>query len=696
MRRLIRPLLLSLGVGALVVGVSGLIWWNVFLCRGDVCPSVAQFDEYEPAQPARLYAVDGRFIAEVGLERRSLVRLADIPAHVVQAFVLTEDKRFYRHGGIDYRRIFGAVWSNVKARGLSEGFSTITMQLARNVFPEQLPSRTRVSGVRDNLLRKFREMKVARQLEARFPKERILELYLNQIPLGAGAYGVESAAQRYFGKAVTELNVAEAAMLAALPKAPARYNPRRFPDRAIQRRNSVLELMRRGGALADADASTAKAYPLRIVRTVRGGGDVAPYFVEWVRQLLAERYGTRATRQGLRVITSLDLDMQGAAERAIDRQLRAVEAGVHGPYPHLTYEGYLARAAGGTDDPVSADSPYLQGAFVAIDPRTGGIRALVGGRDYDDSKFDRATQARRQPGSTFKPFVYAAAVQAGRAPSAVVDDSPIEVSQADGSLWSPKNFDNTYEGEMSMRRALFMSRNLPAVKTAMEVGEGAVADLAHTFGLTTEIPPYPSIALGTAEVQPLELIAAYATFANLGWRVAPNPLVRVETTDGRVLEEAKAERVQVLTPEAAWLMVDMMKDVVSRGSGTAIRRAGFTLPTAGKTGTTSDYSDVWYVGYTSDLVAGVWMGFDRRRRIKDNAQGGQLAAPAWAAFMREVYARRPGAADWARPIGVSAIPVDTRTGQRLPATCPVDGDSVRVEYFLAGTEPAPSGSCRTP
>ncbi|MEY3701157.1 MAG: hypothetical protein RI891_449, partial [Gemmatimonadota bacterium] len=559
-----------------------------------------------------------------------------------------------------------------------------------------LPSRTRVSGVRDNLLRKFREMKVARQLEARFPKERILELYLNQIPLGAGAYGVESAAQRYFGKAVTELNVAEAAMLAALPKAPARYNPRRFPDRAIQRRNSVLELMRRGGALADADASTAKAYPLRIVRTVRGGGDVAPYFVEWVRQLLAERYGTRATRQGLRVITSLDLDMQGAAERAIDRQLRAVEAGVHGPYPHLTYEGYLARAAGGTDDPVSADSPYLQGAFVAIDPRTGGIRALVGGRDYDDSKFDRATQARRQPGSTFKPFVYAAAVQAGRAPSAVVDDSPIEVSQADGSLWSPKNFDNTYEGEMSMRRALFMSRNLPAVKTAMEVGEGAVADLAHTFGLTTEIPPYPSIALGTAEVQPLELIAAYATFANLGWRVAPNPLVRVETTDGRVLEEAKAERVQVLTPEAAWLMVDMMKDVVSRGSGTAIRRAGFTLPTAGKTGTTSDYSDVWYVGYTSDLVAGVWMGFDRRRRIKDNAQGGQLAAPAWAAFMREVYARRQASADWARPIGVSAIPIDARTGQRLPATCPVGGDSVRVEYFLAGTEPAPSGSCRTP
>lgn len=675
-------------LGALVAGV----WWTRFLCAGEACPSVAQFDEYEPAQPARLYAVDGRFIAEVGLERRSLVRLADIPAHVVQAFVITEDKRFYRHRGIDYRRVVGAVWSNVKARGMAEGFSTITMQLARNIFPDQLPSRMQVSGVGGNLLRKFREMKVARQLEGRFSKERILELYLNQIPLGAGAYGVESAAQRYFGKSVAELTVAEAATLAALPKAPARYNPRRFPDRAIQRRNSVLELMRREGVLSDADASTAKASPLRVVRAARGGGEVAPYFVEWVRQLLAARYGARASRQGLRVITSLDLEVQGAAERALDRQLRAVEAGVHGAYPHLTYEAYLARAAAGVADGDAGDSPYLQGAFVALDPRTGGIRALVGGRDYDDSKFDRATQALRQPGSTFKPIVYAAAVQAGRPPSYLVDDAPIEVAQADGSRWSPKNFDNTYEGEMSMRRALYMSRNLPAVKTAMEIGEGAVVDLAHAFGLTTEIPPYPSIALGTAEVHPLELIAAYSTFANLGWRVAPNPLVRVETTDGRVLYDAKAERVQVLSPETAWLMVDMMKDVVSRGSGTAIRRAGFFLPTAGKTGTTSDYSDVWYVGYTSDLVAGVWMGFDRPRRIKDNAQGGQLAAPAWAAFMREVYARRPASGDWARPIGVSAIEVDARTGVRLAPGC--GADSTRVEYFLAGTEPA--AGCRPP
>ena len=679
-----RRVLLFLAAGAaglaLLGGLVAGVWWTRFLCADDACPSVAQFDEYQPAQPARLYAVDGRFIAEVGLERRSVVRLPDIPAHVVQAFVVTEDKRFYRHRGIDVRRVVGAIWSNVKAGGMAEGFSTITMQLARNIFPDQLPSRAKVSGVGGNLLRKFREMKVARQLEARFSKERILELYLNQIPLGAGAYGVESAAQRYFGKSVAELTVSEAATLAALPKAPARYNPRRFPDRAIQRRNSVLELMRREGVLSDADASTAKAAPLRVVRAARGAGEVAPYFVEWVRQLLAARYGASASRQGLRVITSLDLEMQGAAERAIDRQLRAVEAGVHGPYPHLTYEAYLARAAAGLADDAAADSPYLQGAFVALDPRTGGIRALVGGRDYDDSKFDRATQALRQPGSTFKPIVYAAAVQAGRPPSYVVDDSPIEVAQADGSRWSPKNFDNTYEGEMSMRRALYMSRNLPAVKTAMEIGEGAIVDLAHAFGITTDIPPYPSIALGTAEVHPLELIASYSAFANLGWRVAPNPLVRVETTDGRVLYDAKAERLQVLSPETAWLMVDMMKDVVSRGSGTAIRRAGFTLPTAGKTGTTSDYSDVWYVGYTSDLVAGVWMGFDRPRRIKDNAQGGQLAAPAWAAFMREVYATRPAAGDWPRPLGISAV------------VCAAD--STRVEYFLAGTEPA--AGCRAP
>jgi penicillin-binding protein 1A len=338
-----------------------LIHWTWFLCAGDKCPSIAQFEEYTPAQPARVYAVDGRYITEVGRERRAVVRLEQVPQHVIDAFVITEDKRFYRHEGIDYVRVVGSVVANVRAMGFAEGFSTITMQLARNIFPEQLPARSKVRSAISNVLRKLREAKVARQIEETFPKERILELYLNQIPFGSGAFGVESAAQRYFGRPINELTVAEGALLAALPKAPSRYNPRRFPDRAIQRRNTIIELMRRENALSDADASVAKAYPLRLHRPARGaGGDLAPYFVEWVRTELVRRFGQQVYDQGLRVMTTIDLDMQGAAERAMERQLRAIEAGAYGQYTHQSYEEYLARAASGTADPNGANSPYVR------------------------------------------------------------------------------------------------------------------------------------------------------------------------------------------------------------------------------------------------------------------------------------------------------------------------------------------------
>ena len=674
------------GFGMLCLAIFG-IYWGWILCRGDSCPSIAQFDEYRPSQPARLYAADGRFIGEVGLERRSLVTLDKIPQHVVDAFVITEDKRFFDHNGIDYWRVIGAMWANVRAMGFAEGFSTITMQLARNVFPAQLPSGSRASSAMANLERKFREAKVARQIEKRFSKQRVLELYLNQISLGGGAYGVESASQRYFGRPVGEITVAEGAMLAALPKAPSRYNPRRFPDRAVQRRNTVLELMRREGALSDADASVAKAYPLRLNRAARSGGEIAPYFVEWVRAELERRFGKQVYDRGLRVFTSLDLDMQGAAERAMERQLRAIESGGDlGRFPHRTYEEYLARAASGSADADTPNSPYLQGAFVALDPRTGAVRALVGGRDFDDSKFDRAVRAMRQPGSTFKPIVYATAVRTGRPTTYFIDDEPIEVPQQDGTLWTPQNYDLTFEGRVTMRRALYQSRNLPAIRLAMELGEQGVVDMAKQFGITSRVPPYPSIALGSADVRPIEMIAAYSTFANLGWRVPPTPILRVETLDGKRIFDAVPERVQVLSREEAWLMVDMLKDVVNRGSGyRAVRAAGFNIPTGGKTGTTNDYTDVWYVGFTTDLVAGVWMGFDRPQEIMRNAQGGRLAAPAWTAFMKEVYGRKPAPPDWPRPPGIIQMTIDPATGLRAGPNC--YSDSLRVEYFLAGTEP---------
>ena len=664
-------------VGAFVIGFGWAAWSLV--CRGNRCPSLEVLERYQPRQTSRLYAIDGRFVAELGLERRTLAPLEEIPKVVQDAFVVTEDKRFYSHGGIDWLRVPSAAWKNFRAGSFVEGFSTITMQLARNIFPTKL---TREKSP----IRKFKEIRIARQIERRYSKEKILELYLNQINLGSGAHGVETAAQRYFGKKVRYLNLAEAATLAAIPKAPTRYNPRRFPARSVQRRNTIIELMRRDGAVANAQASLAKAYPLALARREESG-EIAPYFAEWVRQTLHERFGDRLYEQGLKVYTTLDLDMQAAAERALEGQLRAIEGGGFGNFKHLTYEQYVAR--GDRDQGSGAESPYLQAAFVAIDPRDGSVRAMVGGRDYGDSQFNRATQAMRQPGSTFKPIVYATAIQRGRPPSTLIDDAPISLPQLDGTDWTPENYDLKFLGPMTMRRGLYESRNLIAIRLGMDVGEDNVVDMARRFGLTTPIPPYPSIHIGSAEVYPLELISGYTTFANLGTRTAPNAILRVEDQEGNVLWQTKADTVPVMSSGEAWIMVNMLKDVVLRGTAVGrVWNAGFRVPSAGKTGTTNDGADVWYVGFTANLVAGVWVGFDKPKKIMSDAQGGRLAAPAYTNFMIEVYRRKPEPPDWPRPSLVIPRSVDSLTGLLATPACYA---SAYTEYFLPGTEP--KGTC---
>ncbi|MGQ0538439.1 MAG: penicillin-binding protein 1A [Gemmatimonadaceae bacterium] len=651
---------------AFAVGTFGATWSRI--CQGDQCPSLATLEAYEPSQTSTLYAIDGRFIAEVGLERRTLVPLAEIPRAVQEAFIITEDKRFYSHNGIDWLRIPGAALNNVRTGSFGQGASTITMQLARNIFPAHI-SRKKTP------VRKLREIRVARAIEWRYSKDKILELYLNQINLGSGAYGVEAASRRYFGKSVRDLNLAEAATLAAIPKAPSRYSPRRYPHRAVQRRNTVIELMRREGVIDDASANLARAFPLQLARRVESG-DVAPYFVEWVRHELEEKLGERIYQQGLRVYTTLDLDMQHAAERGVENQLRTIESGRYGPFPHRTYEEFVARAFT-TNEESGRESPYLQGAFVAMDPRSGGVRAMVGGRDFDDSKFNRATQALRQPGSTFKPIVYSAAVSRGYSPASVLEDAPISVDQVDGTLWSPQNFDGKFFGGISMRRAIYQSRNLAAIDMGMTLGAHAVISQAKQMGITTPIPPYPSIYIGSADVHPLQMVAAYTTFATLGEHVEPTGIVRVETADGQVLWEPAPRRSSVLSPAEAWLMVSMMKDVVQRGTAAAsVWGAGFHIPSGGKTGTTNDGADVWYIGYTADLVAGVWMGFDRPKKIKPNAQGGILAAPAYAAFMKEVYNRKAPPPDWPRPASVVMQMVD--------GSSDCSGTDVWVDYAIVG------------
>jgi penicillin-binding protein 1A len=655
------------------VGFAYAAW--AMVCRAGRCPAESALDDYEPHQTSKLYAADGRYITELGLERRTLIKIADIPPMVRQAFIAVEDHRFYQHHGIDWAAVPRAVIVDLKNRDFSEGFSTLTMQLARNIFPERL--------TRDKtLIRKLKEVKVARAIEAKYSKDRILELYLNQINFGNGAYGIETAAQRYFGKAVKDLNVAEAATLAALPKAPARYNPRLFPDRAIQRRNTVIAAMRDEHVIDPATASEAQAYPLRLATRVEGG-EIAPYFVEWIRQQLDDKFGRQLYEQGLKVYTTLDLDMQSAAERAMERQIRSIEAGKYGRFPHTSYERYMSQA--NADEEPASQSPYLQGAFIAMDPRTGAVRALVGGRDFDDSKFNRAVQAVRQPGSTFKPIVYADAVQNGRPMSYILQDSALTVDLGNGQTWSPRNYEGDYLGPIPMRRALYQSRNVPTIRLGIELGVQSVIDEARKFGITTPIPGYPSIFIGAADVYPIEMVAAYSTFAANGNHAAPIAITKVEDQKGNVLWAPEPTITPVMSPEEAWLMVSVMKDVVRRGTAAGSVGSHISFPAGGKTGTTNDGTNVWFIGYTSDLVAGVWMGFDKPQKIKANAQGGHLAAPAWTAFMNEVYKRRPSPKDWVMPPGIVTRTIDVTTNMLVGPYCP--RNVIANEVFIAGTDP---------
>ncbi|MFN8652004.1 MAG: PBP1A family penicillin-binding protein [Gemmatimonadales bacterium] len=655
--------------------------WNR-ACANNACPSTAKIGLTDPAQASKVYAADGRLITDLGEERRTVIGLSQISPPVVAAFVTVEDKRFYEHHGVDWYRAFGAVKATVThlllGSGRMQGFSTITMQLARNLFPDDISGQDRTPR------RKLREMHVAFDLESQFKKDKILELYLNQINLGNGAFGVEAAAQRYFGKSARDLNVAEAATLAGIPRSPTRYNPRRNPDLSVERRNLILELMADEGVLPRAEAERWKSYPL-LLSSRSDFSEVAPYFTEYVRQQLRTRFGTEIYKAGLRVYTTIDLDVQQAAERALTRQLEEIEHNKtkFGKYPRETYADYLEKKGDEGDAP--AQSPYLQGLSIVLEAKTGKILAMVGGRDFNDSKFNRAIQALRQPGSTFKPITYTAALRAGHPWSEIVHDDPLSVEIAGQTPWEPQNYDSRFLGPMSLKEAFYRSQNIPAINIGMEIGPQAVIGEAARFGITTPVRPYPSIYIGSEGVYPIEMISAYTAFATLGTRTQPYGIERVEDKDGKVLWAPKPRSEVVMDSALAWLMLDGLRDVVRRGTAASSVGSQFTLPAGGKTGTTNDYSDVWFIGFTPDLVGGVWIGMDKPQRIMDNAQGGRLAAPAWTMMMKEVYERRPAPAVWPRPDGLLVVDVDRQTGGKFTPFCPKD--SLEVASFLPGTEP---------
>ncbi len=655
-------------VGMLIVAAPLAVAVPVLGPLGPDCPPIAALRDYRPPEASRVYAADGSLIADLSAQRRVVVELAEVPAVVRDGFVAVEDRRFWRHDGVDLRGIGRAVWRDITSLSLKEGFSTIPMQLARNVFPEQLPRGKK-------LRRKLCEVRLAGQIEKEFSKREILELYANQVYLGDGLYGVEAAAQAYFGKPVSRVDAAEAALLVGLVKNPEGYNPRKSPLKAVRRRNIVLQVMAREGVIAAEEAERAKGEPIRLEPPIEAAGP-APYVVASVRRELRERFGPDADVRGLRVHTGIEPDLQRAARETLVRQIERIESGTYGRYRHPRPDG---------ETPADTASAFLQGMIVALDPHTGEIRALVGGRDFALSQFDRALQALRQPGSAFKPFVYAAAIQAGVPVTTRIDASPVVIHEVGSPSWRPGDHLPDSVESLTLRDALARSSNHAAVRVGRWVGEPAVAELAGRLGITTPIPAYPSIFLGAAEVVPAELVAAYAAFGNGGYGVVPRLVTRVEDTDGRVLWSAPSTRERVLDEGVAYLTLNLLRDVIDRGTGATVRAAGFQLPAAGKTGTTNEGKDAWFIGMTPDLVAGVWLGFDRPAPIVAGASGGSLAAPAWADLMSGAYHTRPAPADWPAPGTLVRAAVDTATGFLATGNCPPE--ETRIEHFLPGTEP---------
>lgn len=685
------PTFVWMALAFLTAGGAGIAvgsWKN--LCTD--CPSIAQIYTYEPQQTSKIFARDGRLVTEIGLQRRTPVSIESLPPHVPQAFIAIEDRRFYQHRGLDWRGIARAVWGVVRERSLSgAGGSTITQQLARNMWTERL-------GFEKRALRKLKEWQVAMALERAYSKDQILEAYMNQIGYAHGWYGLQTASRNYFGKNATDINPAEAALLAAIANLPERYTPLRHPDAAVRRRNLVLDQMAGQGFLTEEDVVKWKAEPVPLERA-RSVTVQAPYYVEWVRQILDDRFGSKLYTAGLRIHTTLDLDMQEAAQVAMDNGFDRIEA--RPGFDHPTYDEVVE-----AEEEIAGETPYLQGMFIAIDPESGHVLAMIGGRDYNHSKFNRATQAQRQAGSAFKPFVYTAALESGIPPSYVLVDAPVVVRQVDGTDWRPKNYEEEFLGPITIRRGLRSSINMIAIKLAEQVGLESVAQMARRLGIRTEVERFPSTAIGAAEVIPIQLAEAYASFATLGTRVRPFPILRVEDAEGKVLWEPRPERTRVLDPLVARLGVSMLQEVTARGTGynalygQAPGQAGLpgSFPTAGKTGTTNDNTNAWFMGFTPNLMAGVWFGMDRPVPIAPLATGGGIAAPVWGEFMRRVYfddldleeGEEPAPLMevppvWPIPEGLITRRVDSKTGLLASRWCPEE-DAI-TELFLPGTEP---------
>ncbi len=715
-RRFVGTVLFSLLVlvSALVGATTGLL-----LVYTTDLPQVEALEAYRPSSITELYDDHGRVIGSFALQRRVVAGYDDFAPVLRDALVSIEDKDFYRHSGINFWRIVGAAYRDIESGGKVQGASTLTMQLARNLFLS--PDRS--------FHRKVQEAMLAVQIERRFTKPQIFALYANQIFLGHGVYGFEAASEFYFSKPARQLTLTEAALLAGLPKSPAYYSPINHTDRAMKRRNLVINAMLEDGKITAAQAEDARSSPI-VLHLAHDPNSLAPYFVEEIRRYLENKYGADQVHEGgLKVYTSLDVDLQKAANQAVLDGLAAYERR-HGwqghlenvvaegnaidKYEHPDWEdepevdGYVhalvtsagvgiatlkfgryAAAVGQADVAWTkgkiqnllrpGDICYIkilslnangsarvsleqdsgaQGALMAIDNATGGIKAMVGGRDFSESKFDRAIQALRQVGSSFKPYVYTTVIDKGASPNDTILDEPVTFETGSGP-YSPHNYDEKFEGIITLRRALAQSRNIPALKLANKVGIKSVIDYAERFGITAKLPPYLPVALGSAEITLIEQTSAYSVFPNDGVRVTPHYITKVTDYEGRVLEEDYPEVKDVVSARTARIMTSMLREVVLHGTGIAAAKLPF--PVAGKTGTTNDFTDAWFVGFSPSMTCGVWIGFDEKRSLGAKETGARAALPIWMNFMNAAMAGKdPGQFQPAPDVPVTVVQkVDT-------------------------------------
>ena len=641
--------------------VSGVVWYFYFVHD---LPSIEALKNYRPPTITRFFSEDGEVIGEFFVERRDVVSLDRMPHHLVQAFVAGEDARFYQHKGLDYLAILRALLRNIFSGEVIQGGSTITQQVVKSILlsPEK------------SFSRKIREAILAYKIEKYLSKEEILYLYLNQIYLGQGAYGVAAAAETYFGKAIEEVNLAESALLAGLPQAPGKYSPYTHPEQARRRQVYILNRMVEEGLISRTESAKALQTPMRIGVKENSSLEKVPYFVEQVRKYVEERYGKSALyKDGLQVYTTIDIHFQKIAQEAVISGLKEIER--RQKYPS-------------SDIPLSPE-----GALVCFDLETSYVKAMVGGRDFRKSQFNRVTQARRQTGSAFKPIVYASALDKGYTPASIIVDTPI-VFEWGERKWKPKNFEEKFSGPTTFKNALAHSVNIITVKITQDVGLEYIKEYAQRLGISSPLPGDLSIALGSSSISLYELTKAYAVFANRGSTFKPILIKKILDREGNLLEEnlpllyptESQGEAHVISPQTAYIMTHLLQGAVQHGTGWRAKALG--RPVAAKTGTTDHFLDAWFIGYTSEFITGVWVGFDGERSLGENETGSRAASPIWVAFMSKILKDKP-LKEFPAPEGIEFVKIDPKTGQLSSE------EEGILECFREGTAPTEGISTRS-